>query len=43
MVASSGDSLAEESFMLNGLTDGLTDGRAGGLTLVGGGMAWLPS
>lgn len=39
MVASSGDSVAEVSLMLNGLTDG----RAGGVTWVGGGMAWVPS
>ena len=39
MVASPGDSLAEESLMLSGLTDG----KAGGVTLVGGGMAWVPS
>lgn len=35
MVVSSGDSITEESLMLNGLTDG----RAGGVTLVVGGMA----
>lgn len=35
MVVSSGDSLTDESLMLNGLTDG----RAGGVTLVAGGIA----